>query len=126
MRFRLCGRWVRLNCLRQRDRPQRQDHQGRQSGTHVFQTSYFRSPAGTITAGQKAATMTVKGTDPESCKEDAMDHTWTCGCCGRTFDTLPMDYGFAAPRNWFGLPEAERATRAKLTDDICTIDDTER
>jgi hypothetical protein len=36
-----------------------------------------------------------------------------------------MDYGFAAPRNWFGLPEAERPTRAKLTDDICVIDETE-
>ena len=36
-----------------------------------------------------------------------------------------MDYGFAAPRNWFGLPETERAVRAKLTADICTIDDTE-
>src|SRR5579862_3637845 len=37
-----------------------------------------------------------------------------------------MDYGFAAPRNWFGLPEHERATRARLADDICIIDDTER
>lgn len=58
-------------------------------------------------------------------KEDAVDHTWTCSCCGRTFDTLPMDYGFAGPRNWFGLPEAERSTRAKLTDDICVIDEEE-
>jgi hypothetical protein len=55
-----------------------------------------------------------------------VDHTWTCTCCSRTFDTLPMDYGSAAPRNWFGLPEAERTARAKLTDDICVIDDTER
>jgi hypothetical protein len=68
----------------------------------------------------------VKGIDPESGKEDPVDHTWTCNCCGRIFETLPMDYGFAAPRNWFGLPEAVRATRAKLTDDVCTIDDTER
>ncbi|WP_423889208.1 DUF2199 domain-containing protein [Bradyrhizobium sp.] len=52
--------------------------------------------------------------------------TWTCGCCGRTFNPLPMDYGFAAPRNWLGLPDAERASRAKLTDDVCTIDNTER
>ncbi|MCU4161278.1 DUF2199 domain-containing protein [Acidiphilium sp. AL] len=37
-----------------------------------------------------------------------------------------MDYGFVAPRSWFGLSEAERATRAKLTDDICIIGDTER
>ena len=54
-----------------------------------------------------------------------MDHTWTCSCCGRTFDTLPMAYGITAPRNWFGLPEAERHSRARLTEDTCTIDDTE-
>lgn len=36
-----------------------------------------------------------------------------------------MDYGVAGPRNWFGLPEAERSTRAKLTDDICIIDEKE-
>jgi hypothetical protein len=36
-----------------------------------------------------------------------------------------MDYAFAAPRNWFGLTEAERTTRARLTDDICTIDENE-
>ena len=51
-----------------------------------------------------------------------MDHRWTCSCCGRTFDSLPMDYGFAGPRNWFALSEAERPTRAKLTDDLCIID----
>ena len=60
-------------------------------------------------------------TGPES--EDAVDRT--CSCCGRTFDTLPMDYGFAAPRNRFGLPEAECAIRSKLSDDVCIIDDTE-
>jgi hypothetical protein len=32
-----------------------------------------------------------------------VDHIWTCSCCGRTFDTLPTDYAFTAPRNWFGL-----------------------
>lgn len=42
-----------------------------------------------------------------------MDHKWTCNCCGQSFDTLPMDYGFKAPRNWSALPEAERGTRAK-------------
>jgi hypothetical protein len=33
-----------------------------------------------------------------------------------------MDYSVAAPRNWFGLPEAERSARARLTDDVCIID----
>ena len=55
-----------------------------------------------------------------------MKYAWICDCCGQSFDTLPMDYGFAAPRNWFGIPEAEREARCKLTEDICIIDDTER
>ncbi|MBV8407967.1 MAG: DUF2199 domain-containing protein [Alphaproteobacteria bacterium] len=36
-----------------------------------------------------------------------------------------MDYAVAAPRNWFGLPEAERAARSKLTQDTCVIDGAE-
>ena len=59
-------------------------------------------------------------------RKERMRYAWTCNCCGQNFDTLPMNYAFTAPRNWFGLTEAERATRAKLTDDICIIDGTER
>ncbi len=36
-----------------------------------------------------------------------------------------MNYAVKAPRNWFGLPEAERETRAKLSDDLCMIDGSE-
>ena len=36
-----------------------------------------------------------------------------------------MDYGAKAPENWLGLPEAERATRAKLSADVCIIDQKE-
>jgi hypothetical protein len=53
---------------------------------------------------------------------DAVDFTWTCSCCGRRFNTLSMHYAFAAPRNWFGLTEAERTIRAKLSEDVCIID----
>ena len=55
-----------------------------------------------------------------------MQHTWTCRCCGQSFDTLPMEYAVPAPRNWFAIAEAERATRAQLTSDLCIIDGTER
>jgi hypothetical protein len=51
-----------------------------------------------------------------------VDHNWTCGCCGRTFDTLCMNYAVPAPRNWFAIPEEERPTRAALSADLCTID----
>ena len=51
-----------------------------------------------------------------------MDYSWTCKCCRERFDTLPMDYAAMAPANWFALPEAERASRAKLNSDVCIID----
>lgn len=50
-----------------------------------------------------------------------MDYRWTCSCCGTTFDTLPMDYAKMAPDAWFALAETERATRAKLSSDLCAI-----
>jgi hypothetical protein len=48
--------------------------------------------------------------------------SWTCKCCDRSFDTLPMSYGIDAPRNWFALSVTERAIRAELSDDACIID----
>ena len=35
---------------------------------------------------------------------------------------MPMCFGPSAPDKWFGLPQAERATRAELTSDQCVID----
>jgi hypothetical protein len=55
-----------------------------------------------------------------------MDYAWTCACCGRQFNTLPLDFAIKAPHNWFGIPDEERANRVKLTSDICIIDDEER
>jgi hypothetical protein len=49
-----------------------------------------------------------------------MDHAWTCGCCGRQFNTLQLDIGFKAPDYWLEIPEAER--RGKLGKDACIID----
>jgi len=47
-------------------------------------------------------------------------------CCVAARDAqpaLPMCLGAAAPAAWYGLPEAERATRAVLNADQCIIDD---
>lgn len=52
-----------------------------------------------------------------------MDYAWTCGCCGKQFNQLPLDFGFNAPAHWHDIPEAERATRAKLDADFCFIGD---
>lgn len=51
-----------------------------------------------------------------------MQFAWTCACCGKQFNSLPLNYGAAAPDYWFQIPEAERESRALLDSDFCTID----
>jgi hypothetical protein len=51
-----------------------------------------------------------------------MQYAWTCGCCGKQFDTLPLDIAWPAPLYWYTIPEDERARRADLTEDLCAID----
>jgi hypothetical protein len=52
-----------------------------------------------------------------------MQYAWTCRCCGKQFDTLPLDWAFDAPAYWTSIPEGERATRGKLSSDFCTADE---
>ena len=52
-----------------------------------------------------------------------MDHAWTCGCCGKQFNTLPLDFACKAPDHWYGIPEPERESRTRLDSDACLIDD---
>lgn len=52
-----------------------------------------------------------------------MNHAWTCGCCGKQFNTLPLDFVSEAPLHWFQIPEDERQSRAKLSSDVCIIDE---
>jgi hypothetical protein len=51
-----------------------------------------------------------------------MEYCWICNCCGKSFDTLGLDYAFAGPRNWYDMPEAERAARVKIDTNLCVID----
>lgn len=50
-------------------------------------------------------------------------YTWTCSCCGRQFDDLPLDWSTDAPAHYEAIPEFEREARAKLTGNFCAIDD---
>jgi hypothetical protein len=47
---------------------------------------------------------------------------YKCATCGQTHDDLP-DLGFKWPDPYFGVPEAERATRVWGSTDTCAIDD---
>ncbi|MFI5014717.1 MAG: DUF2199 domain-containing protein [Hyphomicrobiales bacterium] len=51
-----------------------------------------------------------------------MDYAWTCGCCGKQHNTLPLDHAYYSPDQWHGLSDAERESRAKLNADVCIID----
>jgi hypothetical protein len=52
-----------------------------------------------------------------------MRYSWTCSCCGKQFDTLPLDWAFDAPAYWRSIPESERPTRGTLSSDFCTADE---
>jgi len=45
-----------------------------------------------------------------------------CATCGKIHGDLP-DIGSDRPDHWWGIPEAERSSRIKLTSDTCVIDD---
>lgn len=51
-----------------------------------------------------------------------MEYAWTCRCCGKQYNTLPLDVAFKAPDYWFQMPEAEREQRGKLGPDTCVIE----
>jgi hypothetical protein len=48
-----------------------------------------------------------------------MDHAWTCGCCGKQFNTILLDIAYHAPDHWVAIPEAER--RGKIDQDVCFL-----
>ena len=47
---------------------------------------------------------------------------FTCGSCGEVHEGLP-DYGFNAPLYYDEIPEEERETRCRLSDDLFILDD---
>jgi hypothetical protein len=51
-----------------------------------------------------------------------MQYAWTCRCCGKEFNDLPLSYMPPPPAPWLDLSAEERATRAKIDQDVCIID----
>jgi hypothetical protein len=45
-----------------------------------------------------------------------------CATCGSVHEGIPS-FGWEYPAQYLAIPEAERATRATLSDDACVIDD---
>lgn len=51
-----------------------------------------------------------------------MHYTWTCHCCGKQHNELPLAMGLDSPDPWLGLSEAERESRGEISSDTCIID----
>jgi len=51
-----------------------------------------------------------------------MLRTWTCRCCGKQYNQLPLDVALEVPDPWLDIPETERTTRGKIDSDRCIID----
>jgi hypothetical protein len=49
-----------------------------------------------------------------------MDLAWTCPCCGKQYDTLPLAYALDEPDLWRTMPEPERG--GVRGTDSCVID----
>ncbi len=45
------------------------------------------------------------------------------GRCGKEHGALPMDLAYRRPLDYFKVPEAQRAERVWINDDLCVIDD---
>jgi hypothetical protein len=48
--------------------------------------------------------------------------SYTCSCCGKTYDEMPLCFGGEFPDYYFSVPPEERATRIELTESLCVID----
>ena len=46
-----------------------------------------------------------------------------CAHCGAALGELETDFGYLRPIQYFMVPEAQRATRVRVTDDVCVIDE---
>ena len=47
---------------------------------------------------------------------------WTCKCCGKQYNTLPLAYALDEPDPWRALPDEERMSRGVLSTDGCVVD----
>lgn len=52
-------------------------------------------------------------------------HAWTCRCCGKPQEGLPLAWGPLVPATYEALTEGERENRAIINADTCVIDDRE-
>lgn len=49
-------------------------------------------------------------------------YSFTCSCCGRVYDEIPLCFGTEYPDYYFSVPPDERASRIELKESLCVVD----
>jgi len=52
-----------------------------------------------------------------------IQYSFTCSCCGKTYEELPLCFGSKYPDYYFSIPEEEREKRVELYESLCVIDE---
>jgi hypothetical protein len=50
-------------------------------------------------------------------------YSFTCKCCGKAYDELPLCFGTDYPYFYFSIPLDEIDSRVELTESLCVIDE---
>jgi hypothetical protein len=50
--------------------------------------------------------------------------SFTCSCCGRVYDEMPLCFGADHPVQYFDVAPEQRENRIELTESLCVIDET--
>jgi hypothetical protein len=51
------------------------------------------------------------------------DYSFTCSCCGKIYEEIPLCFGNDYPDHYFTIPTDEIKDRVELTESLCIIDD---
>jgi hypothetical protein len=55
--------------------------------------------------------------------KDSTKSTYTCSCCGRVYEELPLCFGSDYPDYYFSVPPDERERRIELNENLCVVDE---
>jgi len=52
-----------------------------------------------------------------------MDTSYTCSCCGKIYDSVPLCFGADFPYYYLSIPTHEITARVEITESLCVIDE---
>ena len=51
------------------------------------------------------------------------EYSFTCTCCGKTYNEVPLCFGSEYPDYYFTVPSDERKDRVELFESLCVVDE---